>query len=121
MAPHILVVDDETAIAATLAAVLRKNGFTCDSTASGVEAVRKAKDYPPDLIISDIVMPDMDGFTVTASIERQFPGCRVILMTGHPALAASAKVRHPTLLKPVSVDEVLRQIGHAFEGRALGR
>jgi hypothetical protein len=40
----------------------------------------------------------MDGFAVTASIECQFPGCRVILMTGNPALAALAKLKYPTLL-----------------------
>jgi DNA-binding response OmpR family regulator len=107
------VVDDEMAIATTLAAVLRKSGFTCDSATSGVEAIRKAEDYPPDLIISDIVLPGMDGFSVTASIERQFPGCRVILMTGNPALAATAKVKYPPLLKPVNVVEVLRQIDRA--------
>jgi DNA-binding NtrC family response regulator len=103
------------AIAASLAAVLRKYGFTCDSATSGVEAVRKAEEDPPCLIISDIVMPGMYGFAVTASIKRRFRGCRAILMTGNPALAASAKLKYPTLLKPVSVDDVLRQIDRALE------
>jgi DNA-binding NtrC family response regulator len=115
MPPHILVVDDEKALAASLAAVLRRNGFSCDWATSGSEAVVKAEDHAPDLVISDIMMPDMDGFGLAACIESRFPHCRIILTTGNLVFEASAKLKYPTLLKPVPVDEVLREVNRAFD------
>ena len=59
--PRVLVVDDERVIADTLAIILNQNGFEASAVYTGTAAVDRARDTRPDLIISDVIMPDMNG------------------------------------------------------------
>ncbi|NYI07917.1 response regulator transcription factor [Allostreptomyces psammosilenae] len=63
-AEHLLVVDDEPNLRELLSATLRFAGFTVTSAASGAEALRLAAATPPDLVLLDVMLPDMDGFEV---------------------------------------------------------
>ena len=68
-APRILIVDDETAHRNTLAELLSAEGFRTEEAASGPEALGLARRDPPDLILLDVRMPDMDGFEVCQQLK----------------------------------------------------
>jgi CheY-like chemotaxis protein len=66
---RVLVVDDEPAAAQLIAAALEPEGFTVVQAHGGREALAKAIAEPPDLVISDLVMPDLDGFAMVAALK----------------------------------------------------
>ncbi len=67
---NVLVVDDSATDTHLLTEILKKNGFSVTTAASGEEGVAKAKKDKPDLILMDIVMPGMSGFEATRSISK---------------------------------------------------
>ena len=69
-AARILVVDDEEAIVQLLTTVLRYEGFEVESAADGRAALRAAERFRPDLIMLDVMLPDLDGFEVYRRIAR---------------------------------------------------
>ena len=66
----ILIVDDSATNRHALGEMLRKHGYQCSLAETGMEAIAKAKAEKPDMILMDVVMPDMDGFQATRSITR---------------------------------------------------
>lgn len=80
---HILIVEDSATQAARFCYLLERNGYRVTSTVNGTEALTAARANPPDLIISDIVMPEMDGYTLCKSVKGDavLLNVPVILMT----------------------------------------
>ena len=76
----ILVVDDEELLVKGIRFNLQNEGYEIITGCNGVEAVEKAKDNNPDLIILDVMMPEMDGMTACARI-REFSNVPIILLT----------------------------------------
>ncbi|TDD64254.1 response regulator transcription factor [Jiangella aurantiaca] len=72
---RLLVVDDEATVRELLSAALRFAGFGVSSAATGTEAVETAQEEPPDLVLLDVMLPDMDGFEVVRRL-RALPGRR---------------------------------------------
>lgn len=70
MAEKILIVEDELTLQETLAYNLKHQGYTVETASNGLEAIQKVKDDQPDLILLDIMLPDMDGFEVCRVIRR---------------------------------------------------
>jgi CheY-like chemotaxis protein len=79
----VFVVDDEASIADTLTLMLRREGFTVRTFYDGLAALEQAGWEHPDIVVSDVVMPKMDGFTLTARLREQLPHCRVLLISGN--------------------------------------
>jgi DNA-binding response OmpR family regulator len=71
MAKRILVVDDEPDILRLVAEALEASGYDVQTAANGAEALRLAAQYAPDLVVLDIMMPDMDGFTVCERLRER--------------------------------------------------
>ncbi len=67
----ILVVDDEATVTTTVAAYLQQEGFEVVTAANGPAALKMARTYRPDLIVLDIMLPDMDGFEVLQRVRRE--------------------------------------------------
>ena len=99
--PRVLVVDDEQVIADTLAKILDLNGFEASAVYTGTAAVESARSIEPDLIISDVIMPDMNGIEAAISIRNFLPGCKILLFSGQAATA--------------DLLETARAQGHEFE------
>ena len=99
-----LVVDDECVIADTLAAILDQRGYDALQAYSGTEGVAMARGFRPDLIISDVMMPDMNGIEAAILIRSFLPNCKILLFSGHAGQAAT-----------VDLLASARERGHEFE------
>ena len=85
--PRVLVVDDEQVIADTLAKILDLNGYDASAVYTGTAAVESARSLQPDLVISDVIMPDMNGIEAAISIRGFLPTCKILLFSGQAATA----------------------------------
>jgi len=85
--PRVLVVDDEQVIADTLARILDLNGYEASAVYSGTAAVESARSLQPDLVISDVIMQDMNGIEAAIHIRGFLPSCKILLFSGQAATA----------------------------------
>jgi two-component system, NtrC family, nitrogen regulation response regulator NtrX len=87
MKPTILVVDDEPSIVATVCAILEAYGFSAVGATSGTEAIAKAAETCPDLLLSDVMMPGMNGFETALQVKKHCPKCALLFFTGYANVA----------------------------------
>src|ERR1700759_3952254 len=85
--PKVLVADDERAIADTLSIILNQAGFEATAVYSGEKAVETAKTLKPDMLISDVIMTDMNGIDAAITIRGMLPNCKILLFSGQAATA----------------------------------
>jgi DNA-binding NtrC family response regulator len=79
------VVDDDAIVASTLAAILRLHGFSVKSFTDPTEALACALFEPPELLVSDIVMPVLSGIDLALQIKSLCPTCKILLFSGEAA------------------------------------
>lgn len=112
----ILVVDDEPHIRAFLAMVLEDEGYRVETATNGCEALRKAHDRPPDVILLDLLMPVLDGagFLRECRADPAFRTVLVLLMSAADAhVRAEAGGAHAVLAKPFDLDRLMEAVdGH---------
>jgi CheY-like chemotaxis protein len=114
--PRVLVVDDERVIADTLAIILNQHGFDASAVYTGTQAVEKARAVQPELIISDVIMPDMNGIETAIHIRKFLPNCKILLFSGQAATAdllESARAQgheFEILAKPVHPQDLLAKL-----------
>jgi CheY-like chemotaxis protein len=114
---RIFVVDDEPVIASSLAAILRMNGFSAKFFTSPLAALAAARSESPDLVISDVAMPDISGIELAIQMRAQYPDCKILLFSGQAGtldLLAGARAQgydFRLLAKPVFPSELLSEIG----------
>ena len=87
-APRVLLVDDELIMLEIVGAILDASGFVYRTASDGIDALRKLRETPPDIIISDLRMPNMSGFELLAIVRRRFPQIAVIVISGEFAANA---------------------------------
>jgi CheY-like chemotaxis protein len=85
--PKVLVADDERVIADTLAIILNQSGFEATAVYSGEKAVETAKVLRPDMLISDVIMTDLNGIDAAIKIRTLLPECKILLFSGQAATA----------------------------------
>ena len=123
----ILVVDDESAILRLLREALTQWGYQVTAASSGAEALQALRGDMFDAVISDIRMPDRNGYEVYAASRRCCPGIPVILMTGfgydphHSIVRASQEGLQSVLFKPFEVERMLDEIRKAILAAESGR
>ncbi|GAB7193601.1 response regulator transcription factor [Kineococcus sp. NUM-3379] len=111
---RLLVVDDEPSIRELLATSLRFAGFEVAAAADGAEALRLAEQSRPDLVVLDVMLPDMDGFAVTRRLRQRGTDVPVLFLTARDDTAD--KVTGLTVggddyvTKPFSLEEVVARI-----------
>jgi len=115
-APRILVVDDETLIADTIVQILNRNGFIAEAAYSGEQAIECAKRSCPDLVLSDVLMPQIDGVEAAIQISQHCPDTRIVLFSGQAAtieILSRAKERGYTfelLPKPIHPTQLIQHL-----------
>jgi two-component system chemotaxis response regulator CheY len=112
----IFVVDDEKIIANPLSNFLRDADFAVETFYDARSALLRASDRLPDILVTDVNMPEMDGITLAKALREQNPNSKVILMTGSPELKTRGRLQadrldgFALLPKPFSPDQLLRLI-----------
>ena len=85
--PKVLVVDDERIIADTLAMILNQSGFEARAVYSGEKALEFAATYAPDMLITDVIMADLNGIDAAIRIRALLPEIKILLFSGQAATA----------------------------------
>jgi len=110
MSGKILVVDDEQSMCDFMEIMLKKEGYHVDTSISGFEAVQKASSDSYDLIIADLMMPEMSGLDLLKRIKKNKPNQDFIVMTAFASVdSAIEAMKHGALdyiTKPFKVDEI---------------
>jgi len=123
--PHrILISDDEEASRKGLKALLSSWGYEVEEAADGQEALEKAGTFLPAVVISDLVMPRLDGLGLLKALQEEVPFAAVILLTAHgtveTAVSAMKEGAYDYLTKPVDVPRLRMLVQKALEkGEAL--
>jgi DNA-binding NtrC family response regulator len=116
MAKRIFVVDDEKCIADTLAVILRKSGYEASVFYNAKSALEGIESCLPDLVITDVVMPGMNGVDMAVLIRERHPSCKVLLFSGQASsvgfLDMVAKQGHDfdLLPKPIHPTDLLAKV-----------
>ena len=111
---RLLLVDDEDNLRSMLEAALRHNGFDVHPVANGRDALDAVTSVQPDLVVLDVMLPDLDGFTVCQRLRQQGDHTPVLFLTARDD--TSDRVRGLTLggddylVKPFSLDELVARI-----------
>jgi CheY-like chemotaxis protein len=118
---RILFVDDEADLRTTIQSALELAGYAVDVAANGREALALQRERPADVLITDIFMPDSDGFEAIDGFRREFPGTKLIIISGGAQFArgdylSAARLMgvDATLQKPFEIETLLGAL------RALG-
>src|SRR5688572_12328405 len=114
MPQKILIVDDEAAIRGALYELLSSEKYQCEMAANGAEALERVRTNPPDLIISDIRMPVMDGVQLLHNARSLDPNLAVILVTAvmdvDTAVRALKNGAFDYITKPFRLQDVLDRV-----------
>ena len=120
----ILVVDDEPAILMTAAAILEMQGYSTVTASDGRMALERALEIKPDLVLSDVVMPRMNGVQLAIELKEKLPATSVLLFSGNVATADIMEVARAQghdfhiLAKPVPMDELLAEVKSSLAASA---
>lgn len=112
----IIVVDDEPIIADTLVDILNGEGHEALAVSDGSSAIKWAEMVQPDVVLTDVIMPDMDGVEAAKAIMKLLPKCRIILFSGQAAStdllarAGAEGYSFEVLAKPVNPDVLLEKL-----------
>jgi DNA-binding response OmpR family regulator len=118
--PVVLVVDDERVIADTLAIILSKNGFAPMTAYDAKTALELAAIIPPDLLLTDVAMPGMNGIDLAIAIADTIPDCKILLFSGQASTVDLLdRARHAghhfnLLTKPVHPTDMLKRISECL-------
>lgn len=118
--PVVLVVDDESVIADTVAEILSRSGYAAMTAYDANEALEAALTTPPEMLITDVVLPGMSGIELAIKMRRIFPDCKILLFSGQAATidllaTANSAGHHFNLLhKPVHPRDLLMQVAESL-------
>jgi DNA-binding response OmpR family regulator len=114
---RILVIDDDTAVCRVVRELLADDGHEAEEARDGAEGLRRCAADPPDLVITDLVMPNKEGIETIIELRRRFPGVRIIAMSGAGGqspttylAAASALGADAILRKPFRASDLRERV-----------
>lgn len=121
--PVVMIVDDESSIADTLAEILSRSGYAAVAAYDADSALETALLNPPEMLITDVVLPGTNGIDLAIHMRRIFPDCKIILFSGQAStadlLAAANREGHQFVLlsKPVHPTDLLARISESLKPR----
>ncbi|GAB3808413.1 response regulator transcription factor [Micromonospora zhanjiangensis] len=111
---RVLVVDDEPTLTDLLSMALRYEGWDVRSAANGMGALRLARQFQPDAVVLDVMLPDLDGFEVLRRMRDQTPTVPVLFLTARDAveerIAGLTAGGDDYVTKPFSLEEVIARL-----------
>jgi two-component system alkaline phosphatase synthesis response regulator PhoP len=118
---RILIVDDEPDFSMIVQTYLEKEGFATEVAYNGVEGFEKIKANPPDAIVLDVMMPEMDGYELCAALKKDsaYANIPIVLLTAVADRVTSTKYSHydgmsteadDYLPKPASADDITQSV-----------
>ena len=120
---RILVVDDEASARSGLEKLLKQSGYEVNTAGDGAEALRIATDHPPDVVITDLRMPEMDGMQLLAKLREQDRDLPVIVATAFGDVSSAVNAMRAGaqdyLTKPIDFDALGVAIERALERREM--
>src|SRR5512135_1813349 len=122
--PHVLVIDDEPQIGRALRTILTEKDFEVTTALRGEEGLTLAAANPPDVVILDLGLPDLNGLEVCARL-REWTQCPIIVLSvrdsEHDKVAALDKGADDYLTKPFGIEELLARVRVALRHTAGNR
>ena len=119
MSASVLIVDDEESILTSLNSILQDEGYEVTLAKNGVEALRIYTTDPPDLMLLDIWMPEMDGLETLRRVRELVPTAQVMMMSGHGSIETAVKAiklgAYDYIEKPLSLENVTLRVKHALD------
>jgi DNA-binding NtrC family response regulator len=123
--PRILIVDDDQGTLASLSRAFALEGYTTATAASAGRALERLQEEPVDAVLSDVVMPEMDGLQFLAKVKERSPDVPVILMSGQATVETAVKATRLGALdfveKPVGLERLLLTLRNALRLDRLER
>ena len=120
---RVLVVDDEASARSGLEKLLRQEGFSVDVAADGPAALAIASDHPPDVVVTDLKMPGMDGVELLTKLHEQDRDLPVVVVTAFGEVSSAVNAMRAGaddyLTKPVDFDALTLSIERAMQRQAL--
>jgi two-component system response regulator AtoC len=111
---RILIVDDEVDALDLMEELFQKNGYDTYAASNGVEALNILRETEIDIMISDILMPEMDGMILLETVRKKYPEISIIMITAHGnienAVEAMKKGAKDYILKPLRLDEIVAKV-----------
>ena len=111
---HILVVDDEDSVRDFVERALNYAGYAVVSAENGQHALEKLQDQKFDLMLTDIVMPELDGIALALKAAKDYPDMKILMMSGYANQRQRAHnldvLAHEVISKPFSLEEITRKI-----------
>ena len=111
---RVLVVDDEAPLAELLSMALRYEGWDVRSAGDGAGALRTARDFRPDAVVLDVMLPDMDGLAVLGRLRRELSDVPVLFLTARDSvedrIAGLTAGGDDYVTKPFSLEEVVARL-----------
>lgn len=112
--PFILVADDEPAVRQFVERALNYAGYAVTAVADGNAALIELEKRPYDLLLTDIVMPELDGIALSLKAAKEYPNMKILMMTGYSNQRQRAHnldfLAHEVISKPFSLDEITTRV-----------
>jgi DNA-binding NtrC family response regulator len=120
---RILIVDDEVNARTALAELLREDGYQVETAADGFKALPKLEELEPELVLTDLKMPGLDGLELMKKARERDPECVVVVMTAFGAIETAVKAMRDGaadyLTKPVNLDKLVLVLARELERKRL--
>ena len=117
--PHLLFVDDENLLHNLFERLFTRNGFRVTCSASAMQAIEMMKEESYDLVVTDFMMPDMDGFALLGHIREHYPTTRVIMVTAHANVQHAVRMMQHGAIdyipKPFTTAELLDRVNASLK------
>jgi DNA-binding NtrC family response regulator len=120
---YIVIIDDDSAIRGTLRRILERVGHEVGEAAEGEAGMRLVGERPPELVITDLIMPEKEGIETIQELTERFPNVQILAISGAggnegesgPLTDAMLFGAHAVLPKPFSVEQVLQTVAGLVE------
>jgi two-component system, cell cycle response regulator CpdR len=116
----ILLAEDEDSVGTFVTRALTQQGHQVTRVADGLAALTALAASPFDLLLTDIVMPELDGIALALKASKDYPAMKILLMTGYAAERQRAHnleaLVHRMVMKPFTLEEIQRAVSELLAG-----